>query len=315
MAEGLGGCDDDGGSPARHPGRIGSVCTAIVPAWNAEATIARTLDSLVNGNAGAVARVVVAVSGNDRTARIAGTFPGVEVVELGERASAGRARNAGRALARDAELLLFVDADCALEPGSAATLIEGLYARGLVAAGAAIVGEGGGAVGWMRHLLEFKEAEPGVVVRSPYFLPSAAGLVRASAFDRVGAFPDMWPGEDLVLGRRLAAAGHIRKIDAAVARHVHPASITAFVRHQVALGATAARARRMEPVPGAVFVARPHLAPVMVFGRFARALVWLVRYRARSLVYFLCLSPLYFAGLGAWTLGFYRGRAGVGAFE
>src|SRR6185503_18194400 len=155
MAEGLGGCDDDGGSPARHPGRIGSVCTAIVPGWNAEATIARTLDSLVNGNADAIARVVVVVSGSDRSAAVARTFPGVEVVELGERASAGRARNAGRALARDAELLLFVDADCALERGSAATLIEAVNARGLAAAGASIMGQGGGAVGCMRHLLEF----------------------------------------------------------------------------------------------------------------------------------------------------------------
>jgi hypothetical protein len=153
------------------------------------------------------------------------------------------------------------------------------------------------------------------VVHAPYFLPSAALLVRADVFDRAGGFPDMWPGEDLVFCGRLAAADRMQKIDAAVARHLHPGSLAAFVRHQVALGATAARARTLEPIRGAAFVRRPWLAPAMLLGRFARAVAWLARYRARSLAYFACVSPLYLAGLGAWTLGFYRGRGGVGACE
>jgi hypothetical protein len=70
----------------------------------------------------------------------------------------------------------------------------------------------------------------------------------------------------------------------------------------------------MHATRGTVFVARPWLAPVILAGRFARAVAWLVRYRPRSLAYFAWLSPLYLAGLGAWTFGFYRDRP-EGAFE
>src|SRR5688572_8195229 len=109
MAEGLGGRDDHGRGPARHSRRVGSRCTAIVPAWNAETTLARTLASLVHDNGDSVERVVVVVSGGDCSAAIACGFDRVDVVVLTERATAGRARNVGRARASGAELLLFVD--------------------------------------------------------------------------------------------------------------------------------------------------------------------------------------------------------------
>jgi GT2 family glycosyltransferase len=281
-----------------------------VPAWKAAATIGRTLASLVRDNGDAVERVVVVVSEDDGAAEVARSSERVEVVVLEQRATAGRARNVGRARAGDAELLLFVDADCALAAGSVQILLERMRAGELSAAGASIAGQGGGAVGWLRHLLEFKEAEPGVPSRAPRFLPSAALLVRAHAFDRVGGFPDMWPGEDLVLCRRLARQGaRMAKVDGALAVHLHPGSVTAFLRHQLALGSTAAAARTMEPMEGSFLVGRPWLGPALLLARFARAVCWLARHRPRALGRFVCLSPLYLAGLAAWTVGF----AGAGA--
>jgi GT2 family glycosyltransferase len=277
----------------------------VVPAWRAAGTIARTLRSLVRDNGEAVERIVVVVSDDDGTARIAREFDRVETVILSERATAGRARNVGRAHAHGARRLLFVDADCALAAGSARTMIERLEAGDLAAVGAAIIGEGGGAVGWLRHLLEFKDSEPGVRAHAPRFLPSAALLVRAEAFDLVGGFPDMWPGEDLVFcGRLRRVGGRMEKVDGALASHLHPAALGEFLRHQVALGATAARARSIEPMRGSYFAARPWLAPALLVGRFARCLVWLGRYRPRALGRFAYLMPLYLLGLFAWTLGF-----------
>jgi glycosyltransferase involved in cell wall biosynthesis len=281
-----------------------------VPAWRAAATIQRTLDSLVRGNADAIERVIVVVSEDDGTARIARGVEGVEVVEILERASAGRARNVGRRHAGGAQRVLFVDADCALARGSARLLLDRLDAGDVDAAGAAIAAERGSAVGWLRHLLEFKEAEPGIPAPSPRFLPSAALAIGTDAFDRAGGFPDMWPGEDLVLCARLRTSGaRLAKVEGALAIHRHPTSFAEFLRHQHVLGSTAARARSMQPMEGAFFVGRRWLAPALLAGRFARAVAWLARYRPASLGRFVALSPLYLLGLGAWTVGF-AGAAG-----
>ena len=280
-------------------------CTAIVPAYLAENTIARTLRSLVEDNADAIERVIVVCSPGDSTSEIARRFDGVDVVAACERLSAGRARAVGREQAPSARLLMFVDADSALDAGAVGTLIDALDARGLDAVGAAIVREGGGGVAWLRHLLEFKESEVGVPAANPPMLPSAAFLCRADVYDRAGGFPDLWPGEDLVLCGRLRAAGaRLAKIDSAVARHLHPDGLGTFLAHQRRLGATSARARLEVDMPGRVFVARPWLVPLLVAARAGRGVAWVARYRRRELGRFAALAPIYLAGLASWGLGF-----------
>lgn len=253
--------------------------------------------------------------GADRCLNIARRFSGVDVVALPARATAGRARNAGRARAGDCELLLFVDADCVLEPNGVERLIGELVSRDLDAAGAAIVQDGDGPIGWLRHLLEFKESVPGVPASAPICLPSTVLLVRSRLFDACGGFPDMWPGEDLVLSQRMRAAGaQLAKIDSALARHTHPEGVRTYLAHEYRLGVTAARARVLAEMKGSGLVGRVWLAPLLMFGRLLRAVVWLVRFRPRELHRLAALFPLYLAGLGAWTIGFSRvRRTGVSA--
>jgi glycosyltransferase involved in cell wall biosynthesis len=308
MEEGRGRRDDDRGGSARHPGRVAGRCTAVVPAWRAEATLLETLRSLVVLNGDVVGRVIVVGCTSDRCLDIARRFDGVEVVALAQRATAGRGRNVGRERAVS-DLLLFVDADCVLEAGAAARLVGALESRGLDAAGAAIVQDGNGFVGWVRHLLEFKESAPGVPAGTMGFLPSTVLLVRAGVFDACGGFPDMWPGEDLVFAQRMRALGaRLAKIDVAVARHTHPEGLSTYLAHEYRLGVTAARARVMADMHGAAFVGRMWLAPLLMCGRALRAAMWLLRYRPHELPRFVALLPLYLSGLSAWTIGFARVR-------
>jgi GT2 family glycosyltransferase len=251
--------------------------------------------------------VIVVTEAADPCASVARSFEGVEVAALDRRASAGRARGIGRSLVgEEAHLLLFVDADCELEAGAVARLAAALERERLAAACAAIEGEGGGAVGWLRHLLEFKDFAPGVPPPAAGFVPSAALLVRAAAYDRAGGFPDMWPGEDLVFCRALeATGGRLGKVDGARARHLHPGGLGAFLAHQYRLGATSARARLLAAgMRGSAFARHRWLAPLLFFGRAVRGVAWVVRFRRRELWRLAALSPLYAAGLGAWTVGF-----------
>lgn len=284
-------------------------CVAVIPAHRAEATIERTIRALRADSTAAPDRVVVVASPDDATASIAERL-GAEVLRTPSRLSAGAARNSGRLAAPEADLLLFVDADCALAPGALRVLRAGISERGLDAAGASVIAEPNRGVAWVRHLLEFKDAEPGCDPPWPSMTPSATLLCRASAFDAVGGFPDMWPGEDLVFCARMLRSGfRVRRLDGAVTVHRHPPGVIVMLRHQFVLGRTSAQARRSEAIVGVAGAASVAWVPLLFAGRAARAVRWLVRYHAADIPRFVALSPLYLAGLATWCAGFGRGAA------
>jgi len=284
-------------------------CVAVIPAHRAETTIETTIRALREDTDAAPDRILVVASPEGATASIAARL-GAEVLRTPSRLSAGAARNRGRLQAPEADLLLFVDADCALTPGALRALKAGIFEHGLDAAGASVVPEPKAGVAWVRHLLEFKDAEPGCDPPWPSMTPSATLLCRASVFDAVGGFPDMWPGEDLVFCARMLRSGfRVRRLDGAVTVHHHPPGIGVMLRHQFVLGRTSAQARRSEAIEGAAGATSPAWVPLLFAGRAVRAVRWLARYHATEIPRFVALSPLYLAGLATWCAGFGRGAA------
>ncbi len=279
-------------------------CMAIVPAYLAAATLADTLNSLTRDNADSIDGVVVVVSPGDDSAKVAAAFDGVEVVVADRRLSAGAARNLGRLRCSAATWLLLVDADVTLASGAVAAMLEFAGDEGLDAVGPRILSHGAVVVSWLRHLLEFKDADRGRACA--WLLPSAALLCTASAFDRVGGFPDMWPGEDLVFCHQLGAEGLVvGRAQSVMAWHRHPPGMAVMLVHQYRLGATAGAARLLTGMRGALFARRPVLLPLLALGRSARAVAWLLRYRPAEILIFALLWPFYLAGLCAWSFGFW----------
>lgn len=279
---------------------------AIVPAYLAGVTLADTLVSLTRDNVDSIDGVVVVVSPGDDSAQVAARFGGVDVIAADRRLSAGEARNLGRSQVGDVAWLLFVDADVTLPRGAVAAMREFAEAQGFDAVGPRILSRRSSAVAWLRHLLEFKDADRGRACAG--LLPSAALLCRAKAFDAVGGFADMWPGEDLVLCHQLEREGlQLGRLQSVTAWHRHPPGISAMLVHQYRLGATARAARLLTGMRGASFARHRVLVPLLTMGRGARAVVWLLRYRPREILIFIVLLPLYLAGLGAWSLGFCTG--------
>jgi len=284
-------------------------CVAVIPAHGAERTIENTILALRADADTAPERIVVVASPADGTAAMAERL-GAEAIRTSLRLSAGAARNRGRHAAPEADLLLFVDADCALAPGALRALRSAVLERGLDVAGASVVPEPATGVAWVRHLLEFKDAEPGCAPPWPAMVPSATILCRAAAFDAVGGFPDMWPGEDLIFCARLLRSGfRVRRVDDAVTVHHHPPGVVAMLRHQFVLGRTSARARRSEAMDDSRYATSVAVVPLLFAGRALRALRWLARYHRRDLPRFVALSPLYLVGLAVWCAGFGRGAA------
>lgn len=108
--------------------------TVIVPAYNEERVIARTLDHLRRGWEGTAGpRIIVVCNGcRDRTADVARQFPHVEVVELATASKTG-AINAGLARTSDFPVLV-IDGDIRIGARALEALAEVLRQDGVMAA-------------------------------------------------------------------------------------------------------------------------------------------------------------------------------------
>ncbi len=98
--------------------------SVIVPVHNGALTIARCLSALAQNPAGLFEVIVVDDRSTDTTAAIAAAH-GARVIANPERGGPAAARNAGAAIARG-EILLFVDADVEVQPGTVAQIVAHL---------------------------------------------------------------------------------------------------------------------------------------------------------------------------------------------
>lgn len=310
-------------------------CIAVIPARRAENTISATLESLRIGNDGFVDYVVVVTSADDPTADVVRAWSRRDVrvclVAADLPMSAGAARNAGRDCLRDVALLpvddrhdgryrpsheqriLFIDADCRLEAGGAERLAIELSRSGAAAVSARVIGHAG-LVARVRHILEFKEAASMRIPPTAWLPPSTTMLCRADAFDDIGGFPDLWPGEDLVFAQALRDRGERVSLSTNVTtEHRHPEGVAEMLRHQYRLGRTAAIARGNGSIRGAFFTRHRWAAALLLPGRIVRIVAWQAKEGAPALLWTTLLSPLLLAGLAVWTVGFVVGAKAPGS--
>jgi glycosyltransferase involved in cell wall biosynthesis len=179
--------------------------SVIVPAWNAQATLPRTLGALARQSFDEPYEVVVVDNGSDDgTARVlAAAGPGVRVVRRAH-GLAGEARNDGVAAARG-ELLAFTDADCFPRSDWLASGARALRAGADLVQGR-VVPDASAAMGPFDRSL-WVGADDGLYQTANLFL-------RRSAFEAAGGFEDLIDdplaapfGEDVLLGWRVRRAG------------------------------------------------------------------------------------------------------------
>jgi glycosyltransferase involved in cell wall biosynthesis len=289
--------------------------SVVIPAYGAERTIAACLASLTGQrNAPRFEVIVVDSSPDDRTesaARPHGRERGgaldLTIVRLAARSYAGPARNLGAERAR-APRLLVLDADCLADPELLRSAAEALAEEPGVAGAAISHGGPRGVSGRVRHLLEFKEALPGVPARRTWQLPSACLACDRAVFARHGGFPGARAAEDWRLNWRMWRAGESLRFDPRLkVAHLTPSGWRDLARYCGVLGRASGEARRDDGLPGQLVVRWPLLAFALPFGRTARALLWCARYDRAELAFLLLAWPAYLAMAGVWAAGFYRG--------
>jgi glycosyltransferase involved in cell wall biosynthesis len=182
----------------------------IMPAYNAEKTLRRAVESLTR-DAEPFDLLVVDDCSQIPVADVLGPLPAyVEVLRLARNAGVVGARNAGvsRLLARDYEFIAVMDADDVSHPERLAKQVAFLKANpgiALVGAWARYVDESNGATVFLCR----PPCDP-AAMRDALYLNNctvhSSWMVRAQALREVGLYDERYPlGEDYELLRRLAA--------------------------------------------------------------------------------------------------------------
>jgi len=281
--------------------------SVVIPSYRAEATLARVLTAVgpqVRGRAREV--IVVDSSADGSAARVCARFPWVRLIELDERTLPGRARNIG-ALAAESDRLAFLDADVVPEEGCLDALERRLVPGVDLVVGAVCNGTPRSPTGTAGYLLEFLDFAP-FRRTPPKHGVGCALLVRRSAFDRVGGFPeDLWPAEDTVFSLRVTECSPLEFVTTARVAHLNRRGLRPYLAHQRVLGASFALASKHAALPGSRFAAPPF---VFVAGALRLASLALrLRHHPRAALAAFALVPWLVLGLAAWNLGAISARA------
>lgn len=208
--------------------------TVIVPALNAEATIAACLESLLGQDYPSERYRVIVVDNNstDNTPSLVCQYP-VELAFEKEVQSRGAARNRGVALA-DTEILAFIDSDCCAERDWLRNLVSPFAEPSVGAVGGTIDSQPAG-----RSLVEVFLAQIGLRSESQFLpyepkgLPSGNVAYRRDALRKVGVFDDVMTGcEDVDLAWRVQAYGGYQGlfVPNAVVYHRHRSTLPGLYR-------------------------------------------------------------------------------------
>lgn len=168
----------------------GPLISVVIPTWNEADYLPNLLTSLANQTYEPLEIIVADWNSSDATRDIA-TSSGARVVDVQE-SGVGLGRNAG-AVKANGDFLLFLDADCILEPNMVELLMVELLDNEALLSHPRVAHYDGGiapAISWIWWTFLPKDCT------------SRAVLIRKWAFEAMGGYRNIWP-EDRDLGRRL----------------------------------------------------------------------------------------------------------------
>lgn len=183
------------------------VLSTVVISQNNEATIEKTLHSIVSQICSFPFEVILVNSGTDKTVEIARQqFPQVKIVRLTAPALPGRARNAGLKIALG-RYVSFPGSHVELAPGSLNARVEA-HEQGYAMVTGAICNGTPTPAGWASYFMDHSTSLPGRPSGPLDMHPNSCSYDRAALL-ACGMFSeDRRAGEDTVVNQRLWAQGH-----------------------------------------------------------------------------------------------------------
>jgi glycosyltransferase involved in cell wall biosynthesis len=197
------------------PNRVSCQVSVIIPVFNGASTLGACLDAVSRTTDESCGCIVVDDGSTDQSVEIA-RRAGAQVIELGTRGGPARARNVG-ALAAPGEILLFIDADVCVQPGTIAKAARALAEDSSIHA---VIGS-----------YDFEPSEPNFLSQYKNLFHSfvhhhgrrdastfwtGCGAIRRSFFLQTGGFPEHWTRpsvEDIEFGAAICRSGGCIRLD------------------------------------------------------------------------------------------------------
>jgi poly-beta-1,6-N-acetyl-D-glucosamine synthase len=196
--------------------------SVIIPAWNEEVGILKTIDSVVKDGYPNLEIVVVNDGSTDNSDRLTKEYI-KELIKSDktkknlityfykENGGKGKALNTG-IMAAKGEIILTMDADSAIKPGGISNLVK--YYRDpeiMCVVGNVRVGNNSTVIGLLQHLeyyfgFYFKRAY--AMLGAEYIFGGACASFRKSVFETIGLFDDENKTEDIEMSMRCRYAGY-----------------------------------------------------------------------------------------------------------
>jgi glycosyltransferase involved in cell wall biosynthesis len=209
----------------------------VIPAYNAESTISRCLDSVFRQAGPEVEVIVIDDCSRDGTRECASKYD-VRLRTMAENSGPSVARNYGARAAR-AELLFFIDADVTLCEGALARAVADMRVPGVDA----VIGSYDDdplvrtTVSLFKNLAHHyfhQHSGPGATT-----FWGACGLIRRELFFSLGGFDEKLPGiTDVELGYRLISRGGLIRLDPGLqVKHLKHWTLPLLVRTDIQLRA------------------------------------------------------------------------------
>ena len=215
----------------------GPVLSAVVISRNDQDRIERVVRAVVEQDCPEPFEVIVVTSGTDRTSAIVReAFPDVTVIDLGERALPGRARNAGVELARG-EFVSFPGSHVELPQGSLAARVRAHQLGHPMVTGTTLNGTRTRS-GWANYFLDHSSVLPDRPSERLTGPPAHCSYIRDHLI-AVGGFPeDMRAGEDTVVNVELTRRGLVgyRARAVTIVHHSRCTNPLRLVRHHFQRG-------------------------------------------------------------------------------
>ncbi|MCI0513012.1 glycosyltransferase [candidate division KSB1 bacterium] len=229
----------------------------IIPSYNSEKTIVRTLKALIYQDYPGEYEIILVDSSDDLTPTIVREqFPTVQLIHVPHQIDPGAARNQGIAIARG-ELLVFIDADCVATSDWLQRHVTA-HAADYAAVGGAVVNSAysQNAVGWAGYFCEFREFIPEQPAATVKHIPTCNISYKKEIFKKLGGFQGQYyPQEDLVFNHQLVQQNLKIFFDPAIQIfHTQRTDLKNFLRHQQRIGRVTASVLRRVALDGSFLV-------------------------------------------------------------
>ena len=281
--------------------------TVVVPCLGQAAELRKCLAALAHQDIDSPYEVIVVDSGHDAAVVDAvRNFRVARVVRGDPNLEAGLARNIGARVAVG-RYLVFTDADC-VPAENFLKAVEIALDNGIRAMTGPILDADKRLIAACDNLLQFADYSPGRPAGPAQYAPGCALAMHRHDFNELGGFLS-GRAEDVRFSLKLAdeLSGGLMFCPEMVIRHQGRKTLMAFIQHQKQFGFDRGKfGVLVSPAQRRLGKLWLMLLPT-VMKRFAYIAFSNRKWKRQPLSTFILLTPLLFAGLVAWSVGFRRG--------